>query len=196
MTRKVRISLDAMGGDFGPAVVIPGAAIALERHPDSTFVIHGQRQTAFRCSISTQRSKPLRHFTTPKLPSAWTTSRARRCARAAASRRMWRAIEAVKKGEADVAVSAGNTGALMAMAKFCLRTMAGSRPAGDRRDLADDARREHRAGRRRHHRRGCRASSSTSPSWARPWRGSSSTSSGRPSGCSISASRRSRASRR
>ncbi len=41
MTRKVRISLDAMGGDHGPAVVIPGAAIALERHPDSTFVIHG-----------------------------------------------------------------------------------------------------------------------------------------------------------
>ena len=37
---------------------------------------------------------------------------------------MWRAIEAVKKGEADAAVSAGNTGALMAMSKFCLRTMA------------------------------------------------------------------------
>jgi len=43
---------------------------------------------------------------------------------------MWRAIEAVKSGEADVAVSAGNTGALMAMAKFCLRTMANiERPA-------------------------------------------------------------------
>src|SRR5205085_657263 len=37
---------------------------------------------------------------------------------------MWRAIEAVKKGEADACVSAGNTGALMAMSKFCLRTMA------------------------------------------------------------------------
>ena len=43
---------------------------------------------------------------------------------------MWLAIEAVKKGEADVAVSAGNTGALMAMAKICLRTMTGvERPA-------------------------------------------------------------------
>ncbi|MDT9136390.1 phosphate acyltransferase, partial [Escherichia coli] len=43
---------------------------------------------------------------------------------------MWRAIEAVKLGEADVVVSAGNTGALMAMAKFCLRTMArAERPA-------------------------------------------------------------------
>jgi glycerol-3-phosphate acyltransferase PlsX len=43
---------------------------------------------------------------------------------------MWLAIEAVKKAEADAAVSAGNTGALMAMARFCLRTMAGiERPA-------------------------------------------------------------------
>jgi phosphate acyltransferase len=43
---------------------------------------------------------------------------------------MWRAIEAVKNGEADVCVSAGNTGALMAMSKFCLRTMADiERPA-------------------------------------------------------------------
>jgi glycerol-3-phosphate acyltransferase PlsX len=43
---------------------------------------------------------------------------------------MWRSIEAVKTGDADVAVSAGNTGALMAMAKFCLRTMANiERPA-------------------------------------------------------------------
>jgi glycerol-3-phosphate acyltransferase PlsX len=43
---------------------------------------------------------------------------------------MWRSIEAVKTGHADVAVSAGNTGALMAMSKFCLRTMANiERPA-------------------------------------------------------------------
>jgi phosphate acyltransferase len=43
---------------------------------------------------------------------------------------MWLAIDAVKKGEADVAISAGNTGALMAMARFCLRTLPGiDRPA-------------------------------------------------------------------
>ena len=50
---------------------------------------------------------------------------------------MWLAIDAVKKGEADVAVSAGNTGALMAMARFCLRMLPGHRPAGDGGDLAD-----------------------------------------------------------
>ena len=46
---------------------------------------------------------------------------------------MWKAIEAVKIGEADVCVSAGNTGALMAMSKFCLRTMANIERPGDRR---------------------------------------------------------------
>ena len=51
---------------------------------------------------------------------------------------MWLAIDAVKKGEADAAVSAGNTGALMAMAKFNLRTMPGIERPGDRRAMADD----------------------------------------------------------
>ncbi|MEY9789202.1 fatty acid/phospholipid biosynthesis enzyme [Sinorhizobium fredii] len=41
-TRVVRISLDVMGGDYGPEVVIPGAARALERHPDIKFVLFGQ----------------------------------------------------------------------------------------------------------------------------------------------------------
>jgi glycerol-3-phosphate acyltransferase PlsX len=40
-TTHVTISLDAMGGDHGPSVVIPGAAIALERRPDTRFVIYG-----------------------------------------------------------------------------------------------------------------------------------------------------------
>ena len=42
MPKQVRISIDAMGGDHGPSVVIPGAAEALERHPDASFVIYGQ----------------------------------------------------------------------------------------------------------------------------------------------------------
>ena len=53
---------------------------------------------------------------------------------------MWLAIEAVKKRNADVAVSGGNTGALMAMAKFELKMLARHRAAGDRGAVADDAR--------------------------------------------------------
>jgi glycerol-3-phosphate acyltransferase PlsX len=41
MPKKVRIALDAMGGDVGASVVIPGAAISLKRHPDSEFLLFG-----------------------------------------------------------------------------------------------------------------------------------------------------------
>ena len=40
--RNLRISLDAMGGDFGPTVTVPGAALALERHPDCEFLLFGR----------------------------------------------------------------------------------------------------------------------------------------------------------
>jgi phosphate acyltransferase len=130
MAKSVRISIDAMGGDHGPSVVIPGAAAALERHPDAHFVIYGQEQAVM--PVLNQH---------PKLKAASTfhhcdvvvqmddkPSQALRKGRWKSS--MWLAIEAVKKGEADVCVSAGNTGALMAMATFCLRTMANiDRPA-------------------------------------------------------------------
>lgn len=126
----VTISVDAMGGDFGPAVLIPGAAIALERHPEQKFIFFGKENEVLpelkkfpkleavskfvHCDISVRMDdKP---------------SQALRHGRYKSS--MWKAIEAVKAGEADVCVSAGNTGALMAMSRFCLRTMADiERPA-------------------------------------------------------------------
>ncbi len=130
MPQKVRIALDAMGGDVGATVVIPGAAISLTRHPDTEFLLFGDRSV-----IDAQLSKY------PALKAVATVihtdvavsmhdkpSQALRRGRKRSS--MWLAIEAVKKGEADVAVSAGNTGALVAMARFCLRTLDGiDRPA-------------------------------------------------------------------
>ena len=41
MPQKVRIALDAMGGDFGPSVIVPGAALALSKHPDTEFLLVG-----------------------------------------------------------------------------------------------------------------------------------------------------------
>ncbi|MFP1633132.1 phosphate acyltransferase PlsX [Zhengella sp. ZM62] len=126
----IRISIDAMGGDFGPSVVLPGLEHVLERRADVTFLLYGREEAirpvldglprlkanaeVFHCEVSVamddKPSQALRN-------GRWKSS-------------MWRAIEAVKKGEADVCVSAGNTGALMAMSKFCLRTMANiERPA-------------------------------------------------------------------
>jgi phosphate acyltransferase len=125
MPQKVRIALDAMGGDAGAPVIIPGAAISLARHPDSEFLMFGDRT-----AIDAQLAK---HPALKAVSSVIHTdvavtmqekpSKALRRTRKTSS--MWLAIEAVKKGEADVAVSAGNTGALMAMARLCLHTLAG-----------------------------------------------------------------------
>ena len=124
------ISLDAMGGDHGVSVVIGGAAIALLRRPQLSFVLFGdepaiknelinhdnlaQRSTIVHCDV---------HVAMDDKPS-----KALRAGRWKSG--MWRSIEALKNETASVAISAGNTGALMAMARFCLRTMPGiDRPA-------------------------------------------------------------------
>jgi glycerol-3-phosphate acyltransferase PlsX len=125
MPQKVRIALDAMGGDVGPLVVIPGAAISLARHPDTEFLLFGERgaidaQLAKYPALKTVSSVI---HTDVAVSMHDKPSQALRRGRKTSS--MWLAIEAVKKGEADVAVSAGNTGALMAMARFCLRTLPG-----------------------------------------------------------------------
>ncbi len=112
-----------MGGDHGPEVVAPAAAIALERRPDTRFLLFGDEKliapimaklpklaakaTVIHCDVAVKMTdKP---------------SQALRQGRRVSS--MWRAIEAVKRGEADCAISAGNTGALMAMAKVCLHML-------------------------------------------------------------------------
>lgn len=130
MPDKVRIALDAMGGDHGPAVVIPGAAFAHARHPDTEFVFFGTAlaiEAALAPHPQLKAASRVVH-TDVAVKMHDKPSQALRQGRWKSS--MWLAIDAVKKGEADVAISAGNTGALMAMAKIHLRTMAGiERPA-------------------------------------------------------------------
>jgi phosphate acyltransferase len=130
MPQKVRIALDAMGGDVGASVVIPGAAISLTRHPDSEFLLFGDRaliEPQLAKHPAMQRVSRVVH-TDVAVSNHDKPSQALRRGRKTSS--MWLAIDAVKKGEADVAVSAGNSGALMAMARFCLRTLPGiDRPA-------------------------------------------------------------------
>jgi glycerol-3-phosphate acyltransferase PlsX len=123
MVKPVRIAIDAMGGDHGPEVIFPGAARAAERRPDIEFTFFGNE------ALMRRHIEPL-----PKLADVSTLhhtdvavrmderpSQALRSGRRTSS--MWLAIEEVKKNRADVAVSAGNTGALMAMAKTCLHTL-------------------------------------------------------------------------
>lgn len=123
MPAPITIALDAMGGDFGASVVIPGAAIALERHPDIRFLLHGDEQVIAPLLAkhpALKAASEIRHSDV-SVRMDDKPSQALRAGRYKSS--MWQAIDAVRTGDADVAVSAGNTGALMAMAMFCLKTM-------------------------------------------------------------------------
>ena len=130
MPQKIRIALDTMGGDHGPSVIVPGAQIALARHPDTEFLLYGD-QSLIAPLLATRPNlaavaRTFHTDVTVKMDDK--PSVALRQGRWKSS--MWRAMDAVKKGEADVAVSAGNTGALMAMARFNLKMAPGiSRPA-------------------------------------------------------------------
>ena len=130
MADKVRIALDAMGGDHGPAVVVAGADLAMARHPGCEFLFFGNSSTVAPLLEARTALKAVSRLihTDIAVRMADKPSQALRYGRWKSS--MWLAIDAVKKGEADMAVSAGNTGALMAMAKFELKMLPGiERPA-------------------------------------------------------------------
>jgi phosphate acyltransferase len=123
MNRDIRIALDVMGGDHGPQVVLPAAAIALERRPDMSFLLFGQEKeiTPLLQRHPKLAARSVVRHSEVAIKMTDKPSQALRSGRRTSS--MWHAIEAVKVGEADCAVSAGNTGALMAMAKFCLHML-------------------------------------------------------------------------
>lgn len=126
----VKIAIDAMGGDKGPAIVLAGADIALVRRPELTFQLFGESAAVEPLLESYPRLKAVSTFTHCDVTVQMDDKPSQALRKGRWKSSMWRALEAVKKGEADVALSAGNTGALMAMSKFCLRTMAGiERPA-------------------------------------------------------------------
>lgn len=123
------VAIDAMGGDDGASMTMAGAALALERYPKLSFIIFGDETIVVpeleRYPKLLERSE-FRH-TPDYISPEQKPSQALRKGRTSSMRL---AINAVKKGEAVSVVSAGNTGALMAMAKFVLRTMPGiDRPA-------------------------------------------------------------------
>ncbi|KCZ93969.1 phosphate acyltransferase PlsX [Hyphomonas johnsonii] len=129
MAKGTILSIDAMGGDAAPDVPVEGAAVLLARRADITLLMHGDEallaplvdaQAALRgrCTIV---------HTDAVITSDMKPSQALRRGKGSS---MWNAIEAVKNGEAGAAVSAGNTGALMAISMLILRKMEGvHRPA-------------------------------------------------------------------
>jgi len=119
-----------MGGDVGPRVAIEGAALALRELRNSSFIFHGREAelTPLLDRFPDLRKVSRIAHCDNVISMDEKPSQALRKGRGNSS--MWMALQSVKDGEADVAISGGNTGALMAMSTFCLRPMEGiSRPA-------------------------------------------------------------------
>jgi len=130
MSYHQTIALDAMGGDFGPEVVVPAAAIALGRlKGQARFIFFGDeaRITPLIARHPALEKAASIHHTTKVIANDEKPSAALRSGKDSSMRL---AIDAVKNGEAGSVVSAGNTGALMAMAKLVLKCLPGiNRPA-------------------------------------------------------------------
>ena len=124
-----RIAIDAMGGDEGVRVMVEGAALARRRHDQFNFLLVGDEERIKRAldtHPNMRGASEILHcedvVSGDEQPS--------RAIRRAKTTSMGLAVNAVKEGQAGAAVSAGNTGALMAMSKLALRTMPGiDRPA-------------------------------------------------------------------
>lgn len=129
MQDSVVISLDGMGGDNAPEIVVEGAFLSSQRYPDSKFIIFGD-ENKIRPLVDKYKGLSdvceVRH-TPDKISSHDKPSVALRAGRNSSMRL---AINAVGEGEASAVVSAGNTGALMAISKFVLKVLPGiTRPA-------------------------------------------------------------------
>jgi len=129
MTTTHVIALDAMGGDRAPEIVVAGANLARVRYPDTQFRLFGQREKLEKLHKRFPKLDSVSEIVDAEMviePDMKPSQALRRGGKS--SMRM--AIDDVKMGKASGVVSAGNTGALMAMAKLALRTLPGiNRPA-------------------------------------------------------------------
>lgn len=124
------IALDAMGGDFGPDVVIPAAVHVVKKHNDIHIILVGDESRLRDCAK--QHDIDLdKHFEIVHASQVVEMDEdPRHAVRKKKDSSMRVAIDLVKQGKAQAVVSAGNTGALMATAKFVLKTLPGiDRPA-------------------------------------------------------------------
>lgn len=129
MGHGITLSIDAMGGDNAPASVIDGIAKRASSDPNIRFLLHGDAaviETLLAKRKALEGRVEIRHADDIIEMDAKPSVAVRR----GRGSSLWRALESVRDGEASAMVSAGNTGAMMAMALFCLRRASGvDRPA-------------------------------------------------------------------
>ncbi|MBN2630663.1 MAG: phosphate acyltransferase PlsX [Rhodobacteraceae bacterium] len=123
------ISIDAMGGDRGPAAVVAGLALSAAKNPDVAFILHGN--AADLAPLIARHAGLADRVTVVHADRVVEmTDKPSQVMRHGEGTSMWAAIDSVKSGQAQAAVSCGNTGALMAVAMIRLRKVAGvNRPA-------------------------------------------------------------------
>ncbi len=127
-TRAVILSVDAMGGDNGPATVVAGVARFLGKQSDARVILHGPAKQLKL--LLAKRSISDRVDVRDATETVKMTDKPSNVLRNGKSTSMWSAIEAVREGQADVCISCGNTGALMALSMLRLRKADGvNRPA-------------------------------------------------------------------
>ncbi|MFS4438656.1 phosphate acyltransferase PlsX [Paracoccaceae bacterium GXU_MW_L88] len=126
---RVVISIDAMGGDKGPAVVVSGMDMSAKKNPELAFIVHGDEAVLGPLVAKKKHLRDrveIRHAE----KTIDMTDKPSRAMRTGKGSSMWGALDSVKHGEAAIAVSLGNTGALMASATLRLRRLPGiNRPA-------------------------------------------------------------------
>ena len=126
---RPRIAIDEMGGDVGPRVMVAGGALARHRHEGFQFLLVGdesQIREALKDHPNLAAASEILHA--DDVVSA--DAKPSQALRGSKKTSMGLAVNAVKTGDVSAAVSAGNTGALMAISKLALRTMPGiDRPA-------------------------------------------------------------------
>lgn len=119
MAQELILSIDAMGGDSGPEAIVAGVAVARKRHPNLRFLLHGD-EAVLKPIVARHRilanCSEIRHAS-DVIRMAEKPSQALRRGRNSS---MWHTVDSVASKEAQVAVSAGNTGALMAVSMFRL----------------------------------------------------------------------------
>ena len=118
--QKCTIALDAMGGDHGPEVVVPAALRYLAANPHADLILVGNAERIERLLGAVRRERLRIRPTTQEVAMDELPSKALRGKKDSSMRV---AIDLVKDGEAHACVSAGNTGALMATARFVLKTL-------------------------------------------------------------------------
>ncbi len=128
-TKKIVLALDGMGGDHAPDVIVNGADIARERYPGTSFLLFGD-EARLKALVDKRKGLAQALEIVPSEDAVLAEDKPSFALRRRRKSSMWMAVEAAAQGRADTVVSAGNTGALLAISMFAMRMLEGAdRPA-------------------------------------------------------------------